>query len=242
MSTADTGERPGKLSAGSLARIAGFLYLAVFVTGVVALSTAGRLVVRDNAAATAANIQANEASFRVGIASDLLMVACYVAVTALFYVLFKPVHRTVSLLAAFFSLTGCAILGGAHLFETASITVLGREPSLSGFRPDQLQGLAFLFLKLFGQCYNLSLVFFGFYCVLIGWLVFRSGFLPRILGVLMVFAGLGWLTFLWPPLTKSLYPYILVPGGLGEGALTLWLLVKGVDAQRWEEQARRRKE
>jgi hypothetical protein len=71
------------------------------------------------------------------------------------------------------------------------------------------------------------LVFFGFYCLLIGYLIFRSTFLPRILGALMAFAGLGWLTFLSPPLAKYLYPYILAPGNIGEGALTLWLLAIG---------------
>jgi uncharacterized protein DUF4386 len=226
-------------SAHLRARIAGFFYLLVFVTGMVALFTAGRLVLPGDAAATATNLRAHEALFRVGIASDLLMVACYVAVTALFYVLFKPVDKTLSLLAAFFSLTGCAVLGVAHVFETASLAVLGGEPFLSGFKPDQLQGMAFLFVKLFGQCYGLSLVFFGFYCILIGNLILRSGFMPRVLGVLMLVAGLGWVTFLWPPLSGALSPFILLPGGLGEGSLTLWLLVKGVDAQRWEERARR---
>ena len=81
------------------------------------------------------------------------------------------------------------------------------------------------------------LVFFGFFCLLIGYLIFRSTFLPRMLGALMVFAGLGWLTFLSPALGNYLYPYNLAPGILGEGVLTLWLLVMGVDARRWDEQA-----
>jgi hypothetical protein len=94
-----------------------------------------------------------------------------------------------------------------------------------------------VFVNLYAQAYNISLVFFGFYCLLIGYLIFRSTYLPRILGVLMGFAGLGWLTFLSPPLAKYLYPYILAPGIFGEGSLTLWLLVMGVNAQRWNEQA-----
>ena len=81
------------------------------------------------------------------------------------------------------------------------------------------------------------MVFFGFYCLLIGYLIFRSTFLPRILGVLMAFAGLGWLTFLSPMLANHLSPYIFAPGILGEGALTLWLLAMGVNAERWNEQA-----
>lgn len=83
-----------------------------------------------------------------------------------------------------------------------------------------------------------SLVFFGFYCLLIGHLILRSMFMPRVLGALMMFGGLGWLTFVSPPLANSLSPYNMAPGILGEGVLTLWLLVMGVNAQRWVEQAR----
>jgi len=94
-----------------------------------------------------------------------------------------------------------------------------------------------MFLKLNVQTTQIGLVFFGFYCLLIGYLIFTSTFLPRILGALMVVAGLGWLTFLSPPLAKSLSPYVLAPGIVGEGLLTVWLLVKGVNVQRWNEQA-----
>jgi hypothetical protein len=102
---------------------------------------------------------------------------------------------------------------------------------------EQLQALAFLSCKLGGSAYNIGLVFFGFYCLLIGYLIFGSAFLPRILGALMGFAGLSWLTFPAPPLAKYLSPYISTPGVLGEGSLTLWLLVMGVNVQRWKEQA-----
>jgi len=82
-----------------------------------------------------------------------------------------------------------------------------------------------------------DLVFFGLQCLLVGYLILKSTFLPRMLGALMVLAGLGWLTFLWPALANSLAPYNLVPGMLGEGALIVWFLVKGVNVQRWNEQA-----
>ena len=124
----------------------------------------------------------------------------------------------------------------AASFELAPLVVLGGAQYLSVFKVEQLQALALMFLKLYGQCFNISFVFFGFYCLLIGYLIFRSTFLPRILGVLMAIAGLGWLTFLSPPLAHYLSPYILAPG-LGEGSLTLWLLVMGVNAARWEEKA-----
>jgi hypothetical protein len=142
------------------------------------------------------------------------------------------------LLAAFFSLVGCAILVFASLFQLAPLVVLGGGQYLSAFKVEQLRALAFLFLELYGQGVNLCFVFFGVYCLLIGYLIFKSSSLPRILGVLMAFAGLGWLTFLFPPLADYLSPYNLVLGFLAELALMLWLLVMGVDVQRWKEQAR----
>jgi hypothetical protein len=108
---------------------------------------------------------------------------------------------------------------------------------LNVFKVEQLHALALMFLKLYALCFNLSFVFFGFYCLLIGYLIFRSSFLPRILGAGMALAGSGWLTYLFPALTHHLSPYILAVG-LGEVSLTLWLLLAGVNSQRWKEQAR----
>src|SRR5260370_10426500 len=124
------------------------------------------------------------------------------------------------------------------LFQLAPLVVLGGGQYLSVFKVEQLRALASLFLELYGQGVNICFVFFGVYCLLIGYLIFKSSFLPRILGVLMVFAGLGWLTFLFPPLANYLSRYILVLGFLAELALMLWLLVMGGIAQRWKEQAR----
>jgi Domain of unknown function (DUF4386) len=168
------------------ARITGVVYLLYFLT---AVSTEvfvgrGRLVLFD--------------------AVNLIADAFYIAVTLLFYYLFKPVNRSVSLLAAIFSLVGCAndVLG---LFNLAPYKIS-------------------------------SLIFFGPYCLLLGYLIFRSTFLPRILGVLMAFAGLGWLIFL-TPLANHLSTYLKVLGFLAEMSLMLWLIVMGVNEQRWKEQA-----
>jgi hypothetical protein len=180
---------------------------------------------------------AHKPLFRLGLATGLISTACYVAVTALFYDLFRPVNRGLSLLAAFFSLMGCAILAFASLFQLAPLVVLGGGQYLSVFKVEQLRALASLFLELYGQGVNICFVFFGVYCLLIGYLIFKSSFLPRILGVLMAFAGLGWLTFLSPPLANYLSPYIQVFGFLAELSLCMWLLVIGVNVQRWKAQA-----
>jgi hypothetical protein len=143
-----------------------------------------------------------------GDAASLIASACYGVVTVLFYGLFKPVDASLSLIAAVFSFTGC-VLG--------ILSVLHLVPSyISSVNP---------------------LVLFGVYCLLIGYLILQSTFLPRILGLLMAFGGLGWLTFISPELANYLSPYNLAPGMLGEGALTVWLLIVGLNAQRWKERA-----
>lgn len=220
------------------ARTTGVVYLLYFLTAVLGEFFLKGLVVHGDAVATANNILAHQPLFRLGMATGLISTACYVAVTALFYDLFKPVNRSLSLLAAYFSLVGCAILAFASLFRLAPLVVLGGSQYLNAFKVDQLRALALLFLELHGQGVNISFVFFGVYCLLIGYLIFRSSFLPRILGVLMAFAGSGWLIFLSPPLANYLSSYIVVLGFLAELALMLWLLVKGVNVQRWKEQAR----
>jgi Domain of unknown function (DUF4386) len=167
------------------ARVAGAFYLITFLAGGFALVTGSRL--------------APVAGF--------IAAMSYIAVTLLFYGIFKPVSKRLSLVAALISLTGC------------SIGPLG------------------MLIKLPVPANNLSLVFFGFYCLLIGYLILKSTFLPRILGALMAIAGLGWLTFVSPQLAGYLYPYAYAPGIVGEASLTLWLLLIGVDAQKWIEQA-----
>jgi len=166
-------------------RVAGAFYLITFLAGGFALVVGGKSAP----------------------AAGFIAAACYVAVTLLFYGIFKPVNHRLSPLAAIISLAGCGI------------------------------GPLGMFVKLPLPANNISLVFFGFYCLLIGSLILKSIFLPRFLGALMVFAGLGWLTFLSPRLADQLYPYAFAPGILGEGSLTLWLLLVGVDAEKWTEQA-----
>jgi hypothetical protein len=176
-------DRFGELSPRFKARIAGGFYLLTFVTGALALTVVnGRLI------------------------ANLIATASYFAVTLLFYDIFKPVNRGLSLLAASFGLVGCAF-GALSPFDLAPYHV---NP----------------------------LVFFGFYCLLIGYLIFESTFLPSILGVMMAVGGLGWLTFLSARLARYLSPYNFLPGMLGEGALTLWLLVMGVNVPKWKDRAR----
>jgi hypothetical protein len=220
------------------ARMAGAFYLLTILTGIFAEGfVSGRLVVDGDAAATATNILAHRALFQLGFAVYLIEMACQVVITALFYDLLKPAGRSVSLVAAFLGLTGCIIKTFSRVFFIIPLFVLGGAHYLSVFSAEQLQALALLFLKVNDRGAAVALVFFGFYALLSGYLIIRSTFLPRILGVLSVFGGLGWLTFLYLPLGYHLFPYIAVLGLLGAASLILWLLVFGVNEQRWKEQA-----
>jgi hypothetical protein len=231
---ASTAEASPRLTA----RVAGSFYLLTGLTSVIGgMYVPGKLVVVGDAAATANAILAHQHLFQLGFSVMLIAVACSIVLTALFYELFRPVSKTLSLTAAFCHLVGLALLGFASLLQLAPLVVLEGGHYLSVFTPEQVQALAYLFLQLNTQAGNTFLAFFGLYCILIGYLIFRSTFLPRIIGVFMALAGLGYLTFLSPPLAGYLSPYNLAPAAVGEGSLMLWLLVVGVNARRWNEQA-----
>jgi len=197
----------------------------------------GRLIVVGNAAATAANILKHETLFRFGFASSLFGVVFHLAWAFLFFQLFKPVNRNVSFGAVLVILVGCALQAVAALLYLAPLLVLTGGSSLSALNQEQLQALAYMFLKLNGLAFNTYLVFFGLWCVLIGYLIFRSTFLPRILGVLLAVDGIGWMTFMSPPLGHYLFPIIAVASGLAEIPLQLWLLIFGVNNESWKAQA-----
>jgi hypothetical protein len=239
MSTVVMKERIAEASPRFKARMAGVFYVLTAATSVFGqFFVLGKLVVQDDAAATATNILAHQPFFRLGFAALLISVACSIAMTVLFYDLFKPVNRSLSLLAAFFHLVGLAIMAFGSLLQLAPLVVLRGGQYLSVFKVEQLHALAYTFLQLSAQAFDAFIVFFGFYCVFIGYLIFRSTFLPRIVGALMAFAGLGYLTLLSKPLATYLSPYNLAPAALGETSLMLWPLVIGVNVPRWEQRAR----
>ena len=239
MGTDEMMERIAETAPRLKARITGAFYLLTILTGIFAQGfVSGRLVVDGDAAATATNILAHSGLFQLGFAIYLIEMACQIAMTALFYDLLKPAGSSVSLIAAFLGFAGCVIKTFSRLFFIAPLFVLGGAHYLSAFSAEQLQALALLFLKLNEHGAAIALVFFGFYALLTGYLMIRSTFLPRILGMLSVLGGLGWLTFLYQPLGYRLFPYIAAFGLLGAASLVLWLLVFGVNEPRWKEQAR----
>lgn len=238
MTTAPTPARGERMSPRATARTAGALYLATMILGVVAQTAiSGRLVVIGDAAATAANISADPSLLRVGLAIYLVEMACQVAMTVLFYNLFRPVSRTVSLLAAAFGFVGIVVKIVSRLFFISPLLVLGGASYLTVFQPDQLHALALLFLRVNYTAETIAMVFFGLYALVMGYLIVRSTFLPRILGVLSALGGIGWLTYLYEPLAVSILPFILGASLIGALAKIGWLLVYGVDEARWREQS-----
>lgn len=218
------------------ARAAGLLYLIVIAAGIFAqMFIGGRIVVGDDAAATAANILAHRDLFQLGFTAYLIEMASQIAMTVLLYGLLKPVSRSISLLALFFGLTGCIIKTLSRLFYISPLLVLGGAHYLSEFDVDQLQAFALLLLNLNDLAAGMALPFFGFSTLLNGVLILRSTFLPQALGILSMLGGLGWLTYLYPPLGNQFLPYILVIALIGSISQILWLLVRGVNTQRWRE-------
>jgi Domain of unknown function (DUF4386) len=178
------------------ARIAGLLYLVIFI-------------VAPSGAATATPVKIT------------ITLACDAGVALIFYELLKPVSRNLSLLAALFRLIFVVIMA-ANSLNYFGVLDLFKDAHSSA---------------VFNLGYGIALVPFGIHCLLTGYLIFKSIFLPRILGILLAIAGLGYLTFLWPPLGSRLFfPYLVIPGVVGEGSLTLWLLVMGVNGERWKKQ------
>ena len=221
------------------ARMAGLFYVLTAGASVFGqMFVLGKLVVEGDAAATAAHIQAHQPFFRLGFGVLLLSIVFSIVMTVLFYELFRPVSKTLSLLAAFIHLVGLAIMGFGSVLQLAPLAILGGGQYLRVFNLEQLQALAYLFLQFSAQAFDAFIVFFGFYCVLLGYLILKSTFLPRIIGALMALAGLGYLTLLAKPLADHLAPYNLLPAALGETSLMLWLLIVGVNSQRWKDQAR----
>ncbi len=225
------------------ARIGGVLYLIIIVAGILGeIFIRGRIIVSGDAAATASNIMASQSLWRIGIAGDLLMHVCDVPLMLIFYVLLRPVNRNLALLVVLFNLMQSAVLVANKLNLLMPLFLLGSADYLKAVDPHQRQALAYVFLKAHDYGFGIGLIFFSFVCLVLGYLIFKSGYLPRTLGVLMQIAGLCYLInsfalILAPTFATRLFPVILLPPLIAEASLCLWLLVKGVNVPRWEERA-----
>ena len=237
-------KRNAEWSPRRLARIAGGLYLINIIGGFFAIGyVPAALIVPGDAAATAHNILTHELLYRSGLVAHIIILLCNIPLALIFYDLFKVVNRRFALLVVFFTLVGTAVEGANILTQFAPLMLLGSGHYLSVFTPEQLQALAYLPLDSQAISYNMQQVIYAGYLLAAGYLVFRSTFLPRTMGVLLAIGALCYLTysfadFLVPGFAAHLVPYIQVPSGLAELSLCLWLLVIGVNVQRWKERAK----
>jgi hypothetical protein len=223
------------------ARIGGALYLAIIVLGAFAEGfVANKLIVTGDAAATAANILGSPQLWRLSVAGDLIVVLCAVPLLWIEYLLLRPVSKQLVLLAVLFNLVSLAVEAISKLFLLIVTPTLGSTDYLKAFDPHQLQILANLALSSHDIAFNIALILFGFTCLVNGYLIFRSGYLPKFVGILMQIAGLSYLTACFaalfaPAFADLITPAILLPPLIGESSFCLWLLLKGVNIAKWKE-------
>ena len=219
------------------ARVAGFLYLiANLFAPFTLLYLPSHFIVRGDSAATAGNIMASEPLFRLGIVSNLFNAIANIFLVLALYQLLKIVNRNMASLMVIFSLAAVPISMINELTQLAVLQLLGGADYLRAFPVDQLQALVYLFLRLHGQGLLIAQIFWGLWLFPMGYLVFKSGFLPRILGVLLVIGCFGYMTQSFAALLGHNLNIIFFTSW-GELLLLLWLLIKGVNVEQWNRRA-----
>lgn len=219
------------------ARIAGILYLLIIVAGIFGeLLVRNKLLVYGDANATANNIMKSELLWRMGISADLVMHICDLPVMIILYYLLRPVSEKLALLNLSFNLIQTAVLVANKLNLLAALFFLGDADYLKSFSPEQLHSLSYLSIKLHDFGFGIGLIFFGFVCLIEGYLLFKSNYFPKTIGVLMSIAGICYLTnsfaLLLVPQLSSIV--LLMPCLIAELSFSLWLIFKGVNLPIWK--------
>jgi uncharacterized protein DUF4386 len=223
----------------TLARLGGANYLLIIVLGIfVELFVRGRIVIPGDAPATAANLRSMESLWRLGVAAEIVMVVCTILSALVFYVLLRPVSRDLALLATFFSLVAISVEAAHALKLLEGLFPLGSTGYLTAFSAEQLSAMASLSMKSHSLGFGISLLLFGPLFLLRGFLIARSGYLPKVLGVLYQITGLAYMTngfvlILAPAVAGRVFMFIAGPAFIGEASLCLWLLLKGVNVEKW---------
>jgi hypothetical protein len=222
------------------ARIAGWLYLFIIVAGFyVEIFVRGKVIAAGNASATAQNLSSLEPAWRLGFGGEITMWVFSVFIMGVFYVLLRPVNGTLALVALLFNVMDTSIEAlNATLCNFAALFLSKGEGAVSAFGPEQRAALAALALRLHEYGFGAGLLFFGFVLVINGYLIARSAYFPPWLGILVAIGGIcytvnSYSLFLTPRIEDLIFPFILVPALVAELSLSLWLIVKGVDATRW---------
>lgn len=222
-------------------RLTGVLYLIIIATGMFAeFFVRANLIVSSDASATTNNIIASESLFRLNIFSDLVMIICDVGLAILFYLLLKPVSKPLALLASFFRLAQATSLGVNLLNMFFVLQLISGANYLAVLEPNQLQAFIMMFLESHSTGYTLALVFFGFNLIILGVLMYKSGYFPKTLGVMIIIAASAYLLDAFAKILLINYNSyqeiitvaVLAPAFIGELALCLWLLFRGVEEAR----------
>lgn len=227
------------LSPLKIARLAGFFYLIIILVGLWSeLFVRSALIVPGDAIATAQNVLTSAFQFRLSIAGDAIMAICDVVLAFLLFVLLRPVNGMIALLAMIFRLVQATLIAGNLLNQLAVIQMLENPVSLTSFGTNGVEQLALLTAGLHAKGYDIGLIFFGMNCLLIGYLVFRSNYLPRLIGILIAISGLVYLIgsflVLLSPETVATFQPAYVICILSETAFCLWLIFRGVHRDGFE--------
>lgn len=228
------------ISNKSLARIAGFCYLVVIATGLFSeVFVRQTLRVSNDALTTAHNIQTNEMLFRWGIVADLFNFVVGIPTILIIYHFFKKSNKILLQIALSLVIIQTAIIAVNLLNQITPLLLLTNDTYLNTFQQDQLATLSLLSLNIQAQGYAIGLVFFGFYCILIGFVIYKTNAMPRIIGVLYAIAGLCYLInsftmFLSKGFANPIFVYLAIPIFIGELSVCLWLLIKGIDTTKLE--------
>ena len=226
------------ISNKNLARIAGFCYLIVIATGLFSeIFVRQALKVSNNALATAQNIQANEMLFRWGFVADLINFVVGIPTILILYHFFKKSNKILLQIALAFVIIQTAIIAVNPLNQITPLLLLSNETYLHTFQHNQLATLSLLSLNIQAQGYGIGLVFFGFYCIIIGFIIFKTNAIPKIIGVAYAIAGICYLInnftmFLSKGFVNPLFIYLAIPIFIGELSLCLWLHIKGIEASK----------
>jgi hypothetical protein len=222
------------------ARTGGLLYFILILAGMFGvLFVRDRLIVSGDVDKTAANILASPGLWRAGITADLVMHVLDIPIMWIIYILLRRVSNNLALLVMLFNLVQTAVLVANKLYLVAALLPLENAVYMNAFEPHQLHTQVYLLLKLHDYGFGIGLIFFAFVCMIEGYLIFKSGFLPKFIGVLMALAGLCYLVnsfalLLAPKFAGSLFPLIMMPCFIAELSFCLWLMIKGVNVQRWQ--------
>ena len=225
-----------------MARLAGFLYLVIAVlSGFVHFYVPGELIVAGDATTTVNNIMASEGLFRVNIAAELVILLIEVVLSVLLYVLLKPASKMLSLVVTVSRLTMTTIHAINVLNNVIVLLLLSGAGYLTVFAPGQMHALVMLFLGAYRYGFQIGIVFFTLHTAVLGYAIFKSGYFPKVLGVLFMIAPLGYLIDSFALVLLANYKtgavYFALPITIAEIAFPLWLLIKGVNVEQWNKRA-----